>query len=354
MSKTKQAWKAVLDKAGLSIFLFLLSSFLFVFFVHPETIKPAWFLLPIPLYLVSHFLYKFLAKHNLLLGILRIIVFGPIILLLLLSAVSQIAPERPPGEFRITHNFVDLSQIHSFSKFRSCRGHQTVDQYSDEPVSNMQHYFATDPRISTGQVRIYAPFDGYLLGDAPFTLADGVTMVPKSGIPWWPFNQWRFSFSTGSQLLPKFNDRPIYEVKAGELIGYLNAIDRYGNRSTGGHLRLGVTAIPPMVKNGNGEPYKKLDSVFLYLSDEVLAEYKKAIHGLEKREDFVIAKEYRMAHPCRFKEGGPNFIIGRTEDLPAEEYNIYIGVDLNDREGMLKKGMCDDPEDFATNPECMR
>lgn len=61
-------------------------------------------------------------------------------------------------------------------------------------------------------------------------------MIPKSGIPWWPFNQWRFSFSQGAHVLPQFKDPQIHEVKAGDLIGYFDATDRYGNKSRGSHL----------------------------------------------------------------------------------------------------------------------
>lgn len=353
--------KPNLDKTGITVLLFLLTSFFFVLFTQPEIVRYKWLFLLIPVYVVSCLFYIYLQKHLTFLKILRWVVFVPIGLLILLSVISQFAPARPPEDFLITHNFIDLNQVHRLTKFRSCIGHQTVDQFSDEPVSNMQHYVGTDPGISTDQVKIFAPFDGYVLGNSPFTLADGLTMIPKSGIPWWPFNQWRFSMSDGSHVLPQFQDPPIHEVKAGDLIGYLDPFDRGGKkRSTGTHLRLGVTALPPMFKNGNGEPYKKLDSVFRYMSDEVFAEYQAAIPGLESRDDMIITKEYRLAHPCKFKEGGPNFndgppyfVTGPIEDLPLEEQDVYIGVRIDDIEGMMKAGMCDDPEDVERNPECM-
>lgn len=355
----KELSKPNLDKIGITLFLFLLTSFLFVLFFHPETVQSLWLLVLIPSYLVSSLLYLFLVNHTLMLHSFRWIVFIPLTFLVILSVVSQFVPEKPPEDFEITHNFVDLSQVFSLSKYRSCRGHQTVEQYSDEPISNMQHYVGTDPQIDTSQVKIYAPFDGYVLGDAPFTLADGLTMIPESGIPWWPFNQWRFSMSQGAHVLPKFQDPPIHKVKAGDLVGYLDSGDRYGNRNTGTHLRLGVTAILPMFKNGNAEPYKKLDSVFRYMSDEVFAEYQSAIPGLVSREDMIITKEYRLAHPCKFKEGGPTFFdnppyfeSGPIEDLPVEEQDVYIGVRIDDIDGMMKARMCDDPEGIMNKPEC--
>src|SRR3989344_5415630 len=354
----KELLKPNLDKIGITILLFLLTSFFFVLFTHPETVQPVWLLVLIPSYIVSSLLYQSLIKHKLLLKVLRWIVFTPLSILVLLSFISQFAPDKPPKDFIITHNFVDLSQIHRFSKYRACVGHQTIDQYSDEPISNMQHYITADPRIDPGQIRIYAPFDGYVLGDAPNTMADGITMIPKSGVPWWPFNQWRINFPH-THVLPEFQNPPINEVKAGNLVGYVNSLGRYGQRNFGTQVRVGVLAVPPMFKNGNGEPFKKLDSVFNYMTDEVFAEYQKAIPGLQSRDDMIISKEYRLAHPCKFKEGGPTFFdnppyfdTGPVEDLPVEEQDAYIGVRIDDIKGMNKARMCDDPEDFANNPEC--
>ncbi len=328
-------------------------------FTHPETVQIVWLLVLIPSYVVASILAQSLIKHRIILRILRWIVFTPLTILVLLILVSQFAPDKPPKDFLITKNFIDLNQVQRFSKFRSCNGHQTVDQYSDEPVSNMQHYIPTLASIDPDKIGIYAPFDGYILGSAPFTLADeGVTMIPASGIPWWPFNQWRFAMNH-THVLPQFQDPPIHFVKAGTLVGYVNSLDRYGQRLKGTQVRMGVIAIPPMFKNGNGEPYKKLDSVFKYMSDEVFAQYQVAIPGLKSREDMIISKEYRLAHPCKFKQGGPNFSdnppyfdTGRVEDLPLEEQDVYIGVGINDLEGKQKARMCDDPEDIGSNPEC--
>ncbi|MBI2448737.1 hypothetical protein HYV49_00390 [Candidatus Pacearchaeota archaeon] len=354
----KKLLKPNLDKIGITLLLFLLISFFFVLFAHPETVSYKWLLLLIPSYIVSCLIFQLLVKRRTFLKILRWVVFTPLVFVVAICLISQFAPSSPPEDFLITRNFVDLSQIHRFSKYRACAGHQTVNQYSDEPVSNMQHYINADPRIDPGQIKVFAPFDGYVLGDAPNTMADGITMIPKSGIPWWPFNQWRINFPH-THILPEFQNSPIHEVKAGDLIGYVNSLGRYGQRNFGTQVRAGVLAIPPMFKNGNGEPFKKLDSVFNYMTDEVFAEYRTAIPGLQSREDMIISKEYRLAHPCKFKQGGPSFSdnppyfdTGRVEDLPIEEQDVYIGVRIDDREGMIKARTCDDPEDIVNNPEC--
>ena len=355
----KELFKPNIDKLAFTIIIFILISFFFVLFTTPEIVKLKWLLMLIPSYVVSSLLYQSLIKHNLLLKVLRWIVFTPISLLILISIISQFAPANPPEDFLITHNFVDLSDILRLSKYRACAGHQTVDQWSDEPVSNMQHYI-TALRVDRDQVEIYAPFDGYVLSDAPHTLADGITMIPKSGVPWWPFNQWRINFPH-THVLPEFQNSPIHEMKAGDVVGYINSMDRYGGVGKGTQVRVGVLAVPPMFKNGNGEPFKKLDSVFHYMTDEVFAEYKEAIPGLQSREDMIITKEYRVAHPCKFKESGPNFDdgppyfeTGPIENLPVEEQDAYIGVGIDDIKGMNKARMCDDLEDFTNNPDCSK
>lgn len=77
---------------------------------------------------------------------------------------------------------------------------------------------------------------------------------------------------------------------------------RYGQRNFGTQVRVGVIAVPPMFKNGNGEPFKRLDSVFNYMTDEVFAEHQAAIPGLESREDMIITKEYRLAPLVNLKK----------------------------------------------------
>lgn len=350
-------FKPTLNTLALTVFLFLLTTFLFLLFFHPETAQPAWLLLLLPLYGISCLLFHVLPRS--LLRAVRWIVFLPLIFLIMLSIVSQFVPDSPPEDFLITHNFVNLSQIHRITKYRACAGHQTVEQYSDEPISNMQHYIPANPGIDPGQIQIFAPFDGYVLGDAPFTLADGITLIPQSGIAWWPFNQWRINFPH-THVLPEFQNPPLHEVHAGDLIGYVNSMDRYGQRNFGTQVRVGVLALPPQFKNGNGEPFKKLDSVFNYMSAAVFAEYKTALLGLESPTDAIITKEYRRAHPCKFKEGGPTFLdnppyfeSGPIEDLPLEEQDLYIGVRIDDIKSMIKARMCDDPEEFTNNPECL-
>ncbi|MGH7245992.1 MAG: hypothetical protein ACREGI_03595, partial [Candidatus Levyibacteriota bacterium] len=87
-----------------------------------------------------------------LLKIIGIIIAIPIFLLATICLISQFVPASPPSDFVITHNFVDLSQIDTISKFRSCDGHETVPAWSNEPHSNTQHYYYGKPGIGDGQL----------------------------------------------------------------------------------------------------------------------------------------------------------------------------------------------------------
>ncbi|TSC64622.1 MAG: Uncharacterized protein G01um1014106_47 [Parcubacteria group bacterium Gr01-1014_106] len=305
-----------LTKIALFIVLTLVTFLLILLSFQPETVRyTALILIMIPVYVVSAFMYWLLSSYPRLLRVVKWIVLVPAGFVILVSLVSQFAPATPPQDFFITHNFIDLANVDSMSKYRSCHGHQTVDQWSDEPVSNMQHYIPVLASLEPDTVKIYAPFDGYVLGDAPNTMPDeGITMVPASGVPWWPFNQWRFAMNH-THVLPQFQDPPIHFVKAGTHVGYVNALTRYGTRNNGTQVRVGVTAIPPMLKNGNGEPYKKLDSVFHYMRDDVFAEYHAAFPGVNSRDDFIFPKEWRQTHPCVFREGdAPNFAYRPEEN----------------------------------------
>lgn len=353
-------WKEFLKPNAVKVAMFLLLTlvtFLVVLLLfQPDTVR-YWAVLSImiPAYVASTLVYQPIRNHPRLLRVVKWIVFAPVGFLVLVSVVSQFAPDKPPKDFLITRNFVDLELFDRVSKFRACAGHQTVPQYSTEPVSNMQHYLPLLSNVDPGQVKIYAPFDGYVLGDAPYTMPDeGVTMVPTSGIPWWPFNQWRFTMNH-THVLPQFQDSPIHFVRAGTHVGYVNALDRSGQRNKGTQVRIGVTAIPPMIKNGNAEPYKKLDSVFHAMSDEVFQEYQAAMPGVHSREDLIIPRSWRASHPCEFIGEGPNFALSRAmnEEKPLEEQDVYIGVGVIDAEKFEKKlWSCHNPDVVNQPAEC--
>ncbi len=245
---------------------------------------------------------------------------------LIISGISQFAPDKPQKDFLITRNLFDLSQIHSISQFRSCNGHRSMSQYSEEPASSMAHYIITNVKQSPGsqgQVKVYAPFDGYITDSLN---TQGFSFVPESSkFPWWPFNQFRINLAH-VKALPQFAGT--VPVKAGDLVGYNNPDEFYPDAITISlDVRIGVMALPPETRDNNGEPLKNMDSMFHYMSDEVFAEYKAAIPGLESREDFIIPVSFRTEHPCAYRDNGPYF-ANMPEELEDSKYrgNVYLGV----------------------------
>lgn len=278
------------------------------------------------------------------------LILVPIILLLIVMGISQIVPDKPPEDFLITHNLVDLNQIDNFSRFRSCAGHRSIEQYTKEPNSSMANYVEGKSEFNgTEKVKIFAPFDGYVTHSLEF---DGFAIVPKSSwAPWWPFNQWRINIDHG-QTLPQFSGTA--PIKAGELIGY-NKLEQKGDKSKpiSFDFRLAVMAMPPRFKDGNGEPYKKMDSVFRYMSDEVFAQYKAAIPGLQSTEDFVVPLTYRQSHPCQYQNNQGPYFMSADEDQNITKFGnrIFVGVP-NDPAILKKKAECRIAQWREGSPSC--
>lgn len=260
--------------------------------------------------------------------IIGIIVAVIVCLAVIICVESQFMPDKPPSDFLITHNIVDLSQIDTISKFRSCDGHETIPAWSTEPHSNTQHYFYGKPDIGDGQLAIYAPFDGYVFDGG----REGISMYPLSTkFPWWMMNQWHLSV-LHSKLLPQFEGPP-QKVTAGTLLGY--AVKEDANQKFESmDVRVGVIALPPQCMDGNCEPYKKMDSIFNYMSNAVFAQYQKTFPGLTNRSDMIISKDFRLANQCVFKDNGPFFDTPQSQFITEHE---FTGVSINDSQAKLDR-----------------
>ncbi len=116
-------WKELLKPNAVKVALFLLLTliaFLVVALVfHPETVR-YWALLSImiPAYVASALVYQPVHNHPRLLRVVKWIVFTPIGFVVLVSMISQFAPDKPPKDFLITRNFVDLGSFDRFSGAR--------------------------------------------------------------------------------------------------------------------------------------------------------------------------------------------------------------------------------------------
>src|SRR3989344_5695041 len=92
----KEILKPNLDKIAVTIFLFLLTTLIFLVLFHPEKAQLVWLLVLVPSYFISCLIVQYLSYHKLFLRILRWIVFTPLVIIIVLSLVSQFAPDKPP------------------------------------------------------------------------------------------------------------------------------------------------------------------------------------------------------------------------------------------------------------------
>jgi hypothetical protein len=104
------------------------------------------------------------------------IILAPIILVALIIiqylATNFLISSQPFSATKglIKANPVNLLQIDSISKFRSCQGHDLSGYNSKgelESNRSMKHYLnpATEFRSTKGKVEVYAPFDGIITGN---------------------------------------------------------------------------------------------------------------------------------------------------------------------------------------------
>ncbi len=215
----------------------------------------------------------------------------------------------------VTANFIDLDRVFTISKFRSGAGH---DYSTDgETCRSMKHYLnvshnyneqhqpvRSEPTAEQGNITLYAPFDGLIwtshteyIGAQP--IGTQVTILARHN----PLYDVRFFHI---DLLPglHFGSR----VQAGQAIGTIGPKDgmdiAFESNSTapGGHNM----------------------SVFNAMTDAAFAPY--AAMGYQ-RQDFIISKEYRDAHPLTCADEGQFTYAPTSRDSLNEDY-IHLRPDI--------------------------
>lgn len=194
---------------------------------------------------------------------------------------------------------VDLTQISSISKYRSCAGH-IRDGYDFNQVNefdrSMKHYFypTTTFQGTDNKIKLYAPFDGTV--QAIYWEKDKVGGRPNNGNG--------IDLATPVDPNVVFGFGHLYFVKdfnvgdtvtAGELIGY--AATRCGGQKGGCDFDLDLKGIRRIGDAPGVVGREILGSVFDHMTDTVLAEF--AQYGVTP-QNVIDTKEYRDAHPCNY------------------------------------------------------
>ncbi len=185
---------------------------------------------------------------------------------------------------------VDLAQIESISKYRSCSGHNrdgyTFDQVL-ETNRSLKHYFYPVAQFqgTLDKVKMYAPFDG--------TVASINLEANKVGGR--PMNGNGIGFSTPLDKAVVFQFGHIYfvkdfkigdSVKAGELVGYAALADKAFD------FDLDLLGAQP-TKDGR----EVLGSIFDHMAPSVLSAFAVVgITPLNTKE----TKAFRDQNPCNF------------------------------------------------------
>lgn len=225
-----------------------------------------------------------------------------------------------PPKF-IQANFIDLSKIYSVSKFRSGEGHDFSG--NGETCRSMKHYFT--PQIDT-TIKPQKAADGRTIPPQPdgvhdiniFSPVDGtITDITQERLP------------VGEQIYIQPSNAPdftvrlfhVYKidgiktgaaVKAGQKIGVIS----------------GYSTTDIAVEGGRDQ----FVSYFQVMPDNIFAAYQE--RGAATRNDFIISKDYRDAHPIpcnQEKDGDQSFHYPADYDHTADDFYLsgYVKPDYS-------------------------
>jgi len=166
-------------------------------------------------------------------------------------------------------NYIELDKIYRISKFRSSVGHDYSDAF--EHCRSMKHYFEPKSTVDWSTISIYSPVTGIV------TRAEQEWAGTKIEIASNDYPAFRFSiFHINLAIQLSVNDT----VTAGQLLG-----THIGSQT--------MSDISVIVNDPTRQG--RMVSWFEVITDEVFNEY--ADRGVNSREDMIIPKETRDAHP---------------------------------------------------------
>jgi hypothetical protein len=244
---------------------------------------------------------------------LRWILIAAGILLLIYLVITRpllwYSPDRPPVGL-VTSNIIDLDRVFDISKFRSGAGHD-YSYDAGESCRSMKHYFghahtygadhkptrsqatATEPAIN-----VYTPFDGVVINS-------GGGGPPGHDIQIMSLQHPQFFVRFFHvDALPSMHFGS--QVKSGQPIATIGPKDG---------MDVSIEA------NSIIAPHGVLISLFQVMTDQAFAPY--AALGY-RREDFIISREFRDAHPLQCQPQGQfTSHTNPSEDLLYLRPDIY-------------------------------
>lgn len=241
---------------------------------------------------------------------------------------TKIDPDNPP-KF-IQADFVELNKVFLISKFRSGTGHD-FSQGSGETCRSMKHYFSTmdlnqpDYKQQGGMDKTQMPMPAIDKDAKIFSPVDGTLQVVNSDQV--QFNQ---ELTVTDDKYPDIRIRMMHvqlapgvkdgKVKAGQLIGLVLA-----NQS----FDMAIN-----VDQNNGKDKKEgYISYLAAMPDDIFAKYQA--RGVTSRDEMIITKAYRDAHPFSCKAGTEEFAQNYAYLSPqAEQENL---VKLSGYDQMAQK-----------------
>jgi hypothetical protein len=168
----------------------------------------------------------------------------------------------------IKADYIDLSRIASFTKFRSGEGHNYSDAF--ESCRSMKHYFRPSSETDWAKVKIFSPVKGTVVGIQEEWAGTKVEIRSEE------FSACTVAIFHVRLLRPL---QPKDKVAPGQQLGF-----HFGKQT--------LSDIAVSIDTPRG---RKLISYFEVLSDSVFARYQS--QGLHSREDAIISKELRDADP---------------------------------------------------------
>lgn len=222
----------------------------------------------------------------------------------------------------VEHNFIDVEQVFSISKFRGFGGHDYswgtdhgfLEHLAPETCRVMKHYVTVRPGIlpwMPGELPLYAPVDGTIVNTHEW-----------DSHPAAPIDR-DLKFSIRSSEYPQIYFT-FFHVDAHD--GVAEGVEVAAGDELGAHFG---PEIAVEIWDTDGEA-AVLVPWFDVLTDEVFDEYVD--RGVESRDDIYISREYRDANPfiCANDSGHGDFIgkEGMTEEAFTEWSNDPHNTDL--------------------------